>query len=175
MSFIRKHPTHLPNIERHNQAIIIFLTVCTKDRRALLANEAMCRLLVSAWEVAATWSVGQYMIMPDHIHLFCSPRDVESPNVKVWSAFWKGLVSRAIKGYGPVAEVWRGSGGTSPSRGEDIMADPLWQAHCWDTQLRSVDHYAEKWEYVRKNAVRKGLTATPEEWPFQGCLTELRW
>jgi len=173
----RHRPIHLPNMERHNQPVILFVTVCTNTRRPILANVAMQRLLVASWTEAKRWHVGQYMIMPDHIHLFCSPAASTAPNVSAWVGFWKSLVSRAVKGFGPLAGLWTGAegaggtggaGGTAPSRS-------LWQTDCWDTQLRHVRHYEEKWEYVQANPVRKGLVSEPAAWPYQGCLQELRW
>lgn len=50
-----------------------------------------------------------------------------------------------------------------------------WQSDCWDTQVRSGTHYAEKWEYVRNNPMRAGLVNTPEDWPWQGEINVLRW
>lgn len=173
MTFDRKRPVHLPNINRHNQPAIVYLTVCTKDRLPILANESMHRVLIAAWKAATTWHVGQYMIMPEHVHVFCSPAVLDVPNVRVWTSFWKGIVSRGVKGHGPVAEIWTGSGGTSPSR--ENVPDNMWQTDCWDMQLRNVSHYAEKWDYVRANPVRKGWVAVSEDWPYQGCLNELRW
>jgi hypothetical protein len=51
----------------------------------------------------------------------------------------------------------------------------IWQRDVWDTQLRSGQHYHEKWEYVRMNPVRKMLTDDPAQWSFQGELNELLW
>ncbi len=204
----RHRPIHLPNVERHNQPVILFVTICTGARRPVLANVAMQRLLVASWTEANRWQVGQYMIMPDHIHLFCSPAESTAPDVSAWVGYWKSLVSRAVEGFGPLAGLWtdagraggvggsfrEGAGGTAPSR-EDLsvgesgstptaggsgaaIAAPsqsLWQTDFWDTQLRHVRHYEEKWEYVQANPVRKGLVSEPAAWPYQGCLQELRW
>lgn len=52
---------------------------------------------------------------------------------------------------------------------------PLWQRQCWDTQLRTGESYDAKWDYVRNNPVRKGLVASPDDWPFQGELNVLSW
>ncbi len=52
---------------------------------------------------------------------------------------------------------------------------PLWQRDFWDTQLRDIRHYDDKWHYVRNNPVRKGLVANVDAWPYQGCLNELMW
>jgi putative transposase len=164
----RKHPVHLANVERFNQATILFVTVCTQDRRPVLACPPMHALLREAWSRAERWRVGRYMIMPDHVHLFCSPADRESENVKHWVAYWKGLVARALEGHGPLAPSPGGPAATPAGTG-------LWQRDCWDTQLRDARHYGEKWAYVAMNPVRKGLAARPEDWPYQGEVGLLQW
>jgi putative transposase len=79
----RKHPPHFPPIERHNTAIIVFLTVCTKQRKDVLANERTHELLCAAWTTKPSWLVGRYVIMPDHIHLFCAPGDLNAADKTV--------------------------------------------------------------------------------------------
>ena len=149
---VRKHPTHLPNVERDNQPIILLLTVCTYRRKVVLANERVHEILCSVWTQSKQYRVGSYVVMPDHVHLFCSPAFVDAENVKNWATYWKRLASGKLK---------------------DLH--PLWQRDCWDTQLRHVDHYMDKWEYMRANPVRKELANSPSDWPYQGCLNELRW
>ena len=51
----------------------------------------------------------------------------------------------------------------------------LFQMQCWDTQLRTSDSYAQEWEYVRNNPVRKGLCGKADDWPYQGELNVLAW
>ena len=41
--------------------------------------------------------------------------------------------------------------------------------------MRNGEHYHEKWEYVRKNPVRRNLTKEPDDWPWQGVLNVLEW
>jgi len=147
----RKHPIHLANVQHHNQPVILFVTVCTENRRPVLACERVHGSLLRIWPEANQYRVGRYVVMPEHIHIFCAPAVHDAENVKQWVAYWKRLASRELK---------------------DLM--PLWQRDCWDTQLRNVSHYGEKWEYVVRNPVRKGLVSSPEQWPYQGCLNELR-
>src|SRR5438270_11122917 len=59
----RRHPVHLPSLERFNTPIIVFLTVCTKDREPILANDSAQRLLSNAWQTNPSWRVGRYIIM----------------------------------------------------------------------------------------------------------------
>jgi REP element-mobilizing transposase RayT len=151
---LRKRPAHMPVIEPGNQTVIVFLTVCTKNRKPLLAKPDIHELLIHAWRKATRWSVGRYVVMPDHIHLFCSPAAYPVESVCSWTKYWKTLVSRE----------W--------PRPEE---HPVWQQNGWDTQLRKGDTYSNKWEYVCNNPVRCKLVARAEDWPFQGEMHSLSW
>lgn len=150
----RKHPPHFPPIERHNTPIIVFVTICTHKRKPILANNDAHQLLCTAWRTWPTWLVGRYMIMPDHIHLFCAPADLHPQPLTKWLSFWKSHVARS----------W-----PSPKN------RPIWQRHFWDTQLRRGESYSEKWEYVVENPVRASLVTQSEDWPYQGELNVLQW
>lgn len=150
----RRYPAHQTWRRNHNRSVIIFVTVCTRNRQPLLANPSVHRALLDSWEEADSWMVGRYVVMPDHVHLFASPRDPESPDLRRWIRFWKGIVTKRC----PREE-----------------GKSLWQRDVWDWQLRSGDSYTAKWEYVRSNPVRHGLTRNPEDWPYQGELNELIW
>ena len=169
----RHRPAHQPAVESGNQAILMFVTVCTKDRRAVLANPRVHEALLATWASARDWRVGRYVIMPDHVHFFCAPGRHDYPALSKWMAYWKSLVVRKEKGFGPLA-IPHGPGGTGPSMGKYGPA-LVWQRDYWDRQLRSGESYSEKWAYVRANPVRAGLAARPEEWPYQGEMCELRW
>jgi len=149
---VRRRPVHQAVFDRRGRSPIVFVTVCTAKRQRILANPAAATLLQRAWHAAQAWQVGRYVVMPDHVHLFCSPAvDTELRN---WVHFWKAYVTR---------------------RWMDHAQRPLWQTGFWDTQLRGNETYAAKWEYVRFNPVRHGLVHQPESWPFQGELNVLSW
>jgi len=150
----RKSPVHLPLRALHNRATIVLVTVCTDKRKRILAHEDVHRLLIEAWNKADAWLVGRYVVLPDHIHLFCAPNQSDAPTLGSWVHFWKSLVSQR----------W-------PRPAEQ----PIWQKSLWDTQLREADRYGDKWEYVRHNPVRHGLVTSPEQWVFQGELHVLEW
>jgi len=150
----RKHPIHQPVHCYHNRSVIVFVTVCTKDRKQILADDAVHEVLVEAWRAANAWLVGRYVIMPDHVHLFCAPAELDPVPLLKWVSFWKSHASRR----------W--------PRPADL---PVWQRHFWDTQLRRGENYSEKWEYFLQNPVRAGLVASADDWPFQGELHQLRW
>ncbi|MCG8600635.1 MAG: transposase [Verrucomicrobiales bacterium] len=151
---IRKYPANQAWRSSLNHPAIVFVTVCTKGRRLLLATEAAHELLVSCWKEADLWRVGRYVILPDHIHMFVSPSGRDSPIVKAWVKYWKSQVSR---------------------RWPNAEQKPIWQRDVWDRQLRTSDSYQRKWNYVRSNPVRHELVERECDWPFQGELNKLDW
>jgi len=150
----RQHPAHHPVKERHNEPIIVFLTICSKNRKRILGCKDVVETVISAWTGARSWLVGRYIFMPDHIHLFCAPATSPAEPLKQWVRYWKNLASRS----------W--------PRAEE---HPIWQRDFWDTQLRRSENYSSKWIYVADNAVRAGLVKRAEDWPFQGELNFLPW
>ncbi len=143
----RKHSVHLPVYERHNLPLIIFLTVCAKAKKRIFDKAAAQAVLVNSWYAGSAWLVGRYVIMLDHIHLFCAPAEAAIVPLQKWVRFWKSLA----------AQRW-------PVR-NDL---PVWLRHFWDTQPRRHESYIEKWNYLRQNPVRAGLTAQSDDWPYQG-------
>lgn len=150
----RKYPAHIATAESGNRARIVFVTVCTKNRRPLLANDDAMRLIIAAWEKATFWKVGRYVIMPDHIHFFCAPNAATPEPLEPWMRFWRTDVT---KHWPNCSEV------------------PIWQRDYWDRQLRSGDSYSAKWIYVTNNPVRHGLVQNAEDWPYKGELNPLAW
>lgn len=150
----RKMPIRQTPVISHNRSVILVVTVCTAGRRAILAREDVHRLLCEIWQEADQWWVGRYVIMPDHVHLFCAPVRLEMTPVERWVTFWKSRASQR----------W-------PRRHEQ----PVWQKSFWDTQLRRGKSYDAKWEYVRANPVRHGFVLRAEDWPYQGERHVLDW
>jgi REP element-mobilizing transposase RayT len=191
----RKRPAHLPNVVRHNTPVVVFVTVCAVDRAVnTFATDTMHDIMRSAWAAAGSHLVGVYVLMPDHVHLFCSPASPDTENVAQWVRYWKSLVTREVRGrfaggacvctpgraaeqtLGPPVlrlDVRSGEGRASARPAE--RQSSLFQRDCWDTQLRRGESYHEKWEYVRNNPVRRGLAASADAWPYGGVINELVW
>jgi REP element-mobilizing transposase RayT len=127
--------------------------VTTNRRKSVLDKADTVDTVLRAWHEADAWLIGRYVFMPDHVHLFCAPRDL-SVSLPRWVKFWKAAASRR----------W-------PRRDEQ----PVWQLDFWDTQLRHGESYAAKWDYVWRNPVRKGLAVDPKDWPYAGELNVLAW
>ena len=149
----RRHPIHNPILDSGNRAALVFVTVNTHQRKQILSKMDVAEVIRAACRQGDAWLVGRYVIMPDHIHFFCAPRDL-SVSLKRWMTFWKSLASLR----------W-------PRPAEQ----PVWQLDFWDTQLRRGENYDEKWDYVWRNPVRKGLVAKPEDWPYAGEINVLAW
>lgn len=130
---------------------LYFVTQCTSGRRAVLDNATAAGIIRAALIDADRvhgWTVGKFVIMPDHVHFFARAR----PCAKSLSGFmrdWKRWTSREIL-----------SAQTLPA--------PLWQPEFFDHLLRSAKSYSEKWEYVRENPVRARLVRSAESWPHSG-------
>jgi putative transposase len=137
------HPAHPPPVRRHNEPIVLHVTVCLRrDCGVRLDDEQTHRILVAAWNEATDWRVGEYVVMPDHVHLFCTPGCPNFPPIRRWAGYWKRLVGK-----------------------KDPRLRGVFQEDCWDTQMRSLANFDEKLSYVRMNPVRKGLVGAWEQWP----------
>ncbi len=121
------------------QPTIVFVTVAAKDRVPWIAQPAVEQLLLAAWSEAQAWLVGYYLLMPEHLHLFAAPHNLEIP-LNRWMSYWKRLFTQKANHPG-----WQ------------------WQALQWDRRLRHSESYTEKWNYVRENPLRRGLVSRPED------------
>ena len=150
----RKHPSRQTTVSVGNLSVILLITACTHQRRPILARDEIHNLLIRAWTQAPEWTVGRYVVMPDHVHLFAAEKEFRGCPLGQWVGKWKAYVSR----------LWPFEKGK-----------PIWQRNFWDHQLRDGDSYDVKWLYVRNNPVRHGFFANPDEWPFQGTLNDIWW
>ena len=148
---------HLAHLAPFDAEPVVFFTVVAAHRQAVLANDELHEILRGIWALAGErngWWVGDYVLMPDHVHFFARASREGLP-MKKWVQMWKSFSSRRWKAL----------------NGEET---PLWQVDYFDRYLRNADQYSEKWSYVEANPVRKGLVSKPEDWPYRGRIHELR-
>jgi REP element-mobilizing transposase RayT len=129
----------------------------THQRRPCLAGPTAFEALTKIWYRSSEldgWVVGDYLLMPDHVHLFARPA-YQAKRLAQWMETWKSLSSRLLK-------VPLG------------LESSLWQSDYFDRYLRSAENYSVKWDYVALNPVRQNLCANPDDWPWKGRLNELR-
>ncbi len=146
-------PPRLPAIYLPwEQDVIYFVTICVKNRRQLLANNAVHEAIRDVIASLRSWTVIAGVIMPEHLHCFVAPSSDRDLSVGDFSNAFKRLLRQRM---GP--HDWE------------------WQRGCFDRLLRSDESFAEKWAYVRENPVREGLVQSWEEWPyFFGLIEEQR-
>jgi putative transposase len=139
----RRHPAK-GIIEDDRAPTLIFLTVCTAQRRPWLANPNVHSALVQVWSSATQWLVGPYILMPDHLHLFARP-GVGSATFDRWIQYWKSMFTKTIRN-----------------------REMTWQSGGLHHRIRSWEGAEEKRRYMMMNPVRAGLVAEPEDWPYRG-------
>jgi putative transposase len=154
----RKNPASGVHVQL-GQSNIILLTIATEKREPWLANETAHQLLCQTWSEATAWLVGDYLLMPDHLHLFCAPRDLKF-TIEAWIKYWKRefvLKQKRLAGTLAPPVEWK------------------FQSRGWHHRLRDGENYSEKWIYVQENPIRKGLVKRIEDWPFKGKVFDLIW
>jgi putative transposase len=135
---------------------IYFVTTCTFRRRTILASSEIAAVFSDEWRNARErhgWAIGRYVIMPDHVHFFCSA-ELDAKPLPKFMQFWKQWTSKRIAR-------------------ELKIHGRLWQAEFFDHVLRSSESYSQKWDYVRENPARAGLVKDADDWPFQGEIEDL--
>ena len=132
---------------------VYFITACTHERKSLLTQPKAIAVLMREWRAAKErhgWLIGRFVIMPDHVHFFCTEQAACA--IRPLPRFmnkWKEWTAKSICT-------------------EMASAAPVWQRGFFDHVLRSDESYGEKWAYVRDNPVRAGLADSWETWPWQG-------
>jgi putative transposase len=133
---------------------VYFVTTCIAGRRPLLAKPDIHDILRDEWTGLRKrhgWTVGRYVVMPDHVHFFMAPVPAEGAPLHQAVGRWKEWTAKRIL---------KASIGTAP----------LWQPEFFDHLLRSKESLAEKWTYVRNNPVRAGLVVQAEDWAYAGSI-----
>lgn len=113
-----------------------------------LTQPEIAEVLMEAISYRATrdvWDVMEYVIMPNHVHLFfrlCEGRLMESLiNFKRWT-------------------------GRQAAEHLDRKGERFWQREWFDHWSRSPDEDERIAAYIRRNPVKAGLVDAHEEWPY---------
>ena len=147
--------SHLRRLDRvWRDPAIYFVTTCTSQRLKFLARPEIFDIIRDEFISAPKrhgWRVGRFVIMPDHLHFFCTEGSSEAASLSRFvGSFKEWTAKRITKQLG--------------------LPPPVWQKQFFDHVLRSDESYDAKWSYARENPVRAGLVAKPEDWPWAGEL-----
>ena len=134
---------------------VYFLTFCTANRKAILANEFVHEAFIEFCREALIRNifVGRYILMPDHVHLYVK-LPAPSEKLSAWVKSLKNSLSKVLR--------------------QQNISPPQWQKGFFDHVLRSDESYSDKWLYMVENPVRGGLVKEWVDWPYQGEIYQLR-
>jgi putative transposase len=135
---------------------IYFVTACTSQRRHLLAQPTIHATFLEFAKhgpKAGVW-IGDYVLMPDHLHVFVALDD-QRIKLSDWMRSLKGVLSTKLR--------------------EEEIPSPYWQKGFFDHVLRSQESTTQKWEYIRDNPTRAGLVTRWNEWSYSGEVFPLEY
>jgi len=125
------------------------------DHRAPRSFDEIATLILDEarfFHTTGKWFLAIMLIMPDHLHDHLHFIVHGRPSaVSLRSAVPGGRPLPAIIG--------------DFKRYLTTHFDIAFQADFFDTRLRDAEHFAEKWNYICRNPVARGLVATPRDWP----------
>jgi REP element-mobilizing transposase RayT len=135
----RSYRRHLPHFQTEYRTY--FVTFATR-RRWLIPERARSAVLDQILSFKPCLHVA--VVMPDHVHAIVTPPDIA---LEEMIGLIKGRSARDVN-------LLLGRAGS------------LWQSESFDHELRRAESLEQKIEYVRQNPVRRGLCATPDEYPW---------
>ena len=98
---------------------------------------------VADYHAAGRWWCDLFLLMPDHVHaLLAFPHE---PGMSVVIRNWK--------------------------RGAARLQGVRWQENYFDHRIRTKAEAQEKWRYIRRNPVVKGLCVREEDWPHWWAIS----
>ena len=132
-----------------------FITASSFEKQALLQSKRMAELFMDVlyhYQKQGKYLLHEFVVMPNHFHLFATP--LLPVTLERTVQFIKGGFSyRAKKELGFIHEIW--------------------QTSFYDHRVRDADEYGRFRHYIHMNPVRRGLVATPEEFPYSSVLLRL--
>jgi putative transposase len=138
----------LPHLEKPHAKY--FITFVTWERLELTPAARQVVLECCQYFDNQRYQLYAVVIMPDHVHLLIEPL------LKDETEFWTiGSILHSIKSY-------------SAKQIPNVMLHigKVWQDGRYDEMMRNEQEFINKWEYIRQNPVKAGLSNTPDEYPF---------
>ncbi len=154
VKIIKDTPPRLFTVFDNYRPPVYLITFCAMNRKKCLdcqhVHNAFREYCLEAGRLGKA-SVGRYVLMPDHIHLFV--RLSAELKLSIWMRGMKRYISKK-----------------KDSDGTDRV---VWQPGFFDHLMRSSESYIEKSNYVFMNPLRARLVQRPEDWPYKGEISEL--
>jgi oxygen-independent coproporphyrinogen-3 oxidase len=133
----KKLPHEIPSWVQQGARHFITINCKTRDSEKLIDHAGQLLKSAEYYEQIGRWYLWLMVIMPDHIHFIAT--------------------FKLSDGLQKIISSWK--------RYQTISMGIEWQSDFFEHRLRNETEFDEKCQYIRMNPVRKGLSATPEEWP----------
>ncbi len=135
----RKTLAHVPPFSVNASYAIWFVTICAaqRDGGPLLPYAAAILESARYRHEHGLWFLTLLLVMPDHVHMLVAVPPGQDLSRAIGD--WKHYLS--------------------------CQCGIKFQPNFFDVRIRDDAHYAEKWAYVVRNPVSRGLVKTPREWP----------
>jgi len=160
-----QHRKRMRRFERPNHAR--YLTFSCYGREPLFRNDAIKSLFVQYMTSAREefqFQLIAWVVMPEHAHLLLVPQLPEHPVSEVLREMKKRFAKRVIA-------RWRELDAPILRR----LVDSSGVTHFWlpgggyDRNTLAGHELPEKTRYIHNNPVRRGLVASPTEWPWSSA------
>ncbi len=129
-----------------------FITASTFQKRNILQSDRMAGLFVNVllhYRRQGKYLLHEFVVMPDHFHLLITPLETLERSMQLIKG---GFSFRAKKELGFVHEIW--------------------QPSYYDRRVRDLEEYFSFREYIRRNAVKRGLAENPERYLYCSAWPE---
>ena len=131
---------------RTTTAGTFFITAITHNRRRLFQVDKNAQLLLETlqhYRTQGLYKLHAYVVMPDHIHLLITTRNISE-------------AIRHIKG------------GFSRRLGSKF---PAWQHGFTDHLILNPNHFHSRRDYIHQNPARAGMVTNAELYPYSSLVT----
>jgi putative transposase len=126
-----------------------FITASAFQKRNILQSDRMAALLVDVllhYRAQRRYLLHEFVVMPDHFHLLITPRESLERAMQL------------IKG-----------GFSFRSKRELRFMHEIWQPSFYDRRVRDAEEYFALREYIRQNAVKRGLAVKAEGYQYSSA------
>jgi putative transposase len=134
----------------HTSETTYFVTADCWEKERLLQSNQMANLFIDVlyhYRKQNKYLLHEFVVMPHHFHLLITPSG--------------STLERAIQLI---------KGGFSFRTGKEFsMKAEIWQTSFHDRRVRDSEEYGRIRKYIHDNAVKAGLAATADAWPYSSA------
>jgi putative transposase len=126
-----------------------FITASTFEKRNILQSDRMAGLFLGVllqYRERGKYLLHEFAVMPDHFHVLITPRESLERAMQLIKG---GFSFRAKRELGFVHEIW--------------------QPSFYDRRVRDAKEYFAFREYIRQNAVKRGLAVRAEDYLYSSA------